>query len=43
MKLITFLSRLFPLGLLDCCLPAATSPAPGGSQYLNIQRKELRS
>lgn len=32
MKLVTLLTRLFPLGLLDCCLPAAASPAPGGSQ-----------
>jgi hypothetical protein len=43
MKLITVLSRLLPLGLLDCCLPAATIPAPGGSQYWKTQRKELRS
>jgi len=33
MKFVTLLTRLFPLGLLDCCLPAATNPAPGGSLW----------
>ena len=33
MKLFTFLTRLLPLGLLGCCLPAAVSTAPGGSQW----------
>lgn len=32
MKLVTLLPRPFPPGRLDCCLPAAASPAPGGSQ-----------
>lgn len=32
MKLVALLTRLFPLGLLNCCLPAAASPATAGSQ-----------